>query len=336
MGSDSRHSGKRWQPSASAQTLELRARVLYQVREFFRKKAVLEVETPVLGRVASTDPALESFVCQGGNQSGDFFLQTSPEFAMKRLLANGLGDIYQISKAFRASETGRWHNPEFTLLEWYRTNWSYQALIDECIELIRQVALNGHTVNAINQLTYQALFEGFTGLNPHTADQPSLAAYLRDQAVAVSFDLSGTSKDLCLQLILSHLIEPGFEPDVLTIVTDYPASQAALARLRRHETAQQHYSVAERFEIYWGSLELANGFQELTNAKEQARRFAADNEVRVQQELPVVPADQYLIAALAAGMPDCAGVAMGLDRLIACVMGVDSISNVVSFDFERV
>lgn len=324
-----------WQPSASARTLEMRANMLYQIREFFRNKNVLEVETPIMSHAATTDPAIESFSCDSVYKTGPLYLQTSPEFAMKRLLSAGFTHIYQIVKAFRAGEAGRWHNPEFTMLEWYRTGWQFQQLVEECIELIQTVSTEGRSIKAVNRYSYQQLFERQIGLNPHVASQHDLVEIIKNNSVQVSFDLNSASKDLCLELILTHLIEPSFDSDELLVIYDYPASQAALARLRQINDGQQSYSVAERFEIYWGVTELANGFQELTDAKEQQQRFIQENKIRQQNNLPEYPYDQHLIAALQAGMPECTGVALGIDRLFACLTGTDDIRQLISFDFAR-
>ncbi len=303
-----------WRPGADREALEARARLLQGIRAFFLARDVLEVETPLLSRAGNTDPAIESFrVCDGG------YLHTSPEFPMKRLLAAGSGDIYQICKVFRRGEAGRYHNPEFTLLEWYRLGFDDRRLANEVVELIGTLAARPLPVQHIG---YQRLFTETLGIDPLSAELPALEAAARIADVHPGCEMP---RDDWLDLLLSHCITPDFPADRLTIVTDYPASQAALARLR------DDGRTAARFEVYWGSLELANGYHELTDAQEQRCRVAAEQAERRQRGLPPVPADEYFLVALDAGLPDCAGVALGVDRLLMKLIGAAHIGEVIAF-----
>jgi lysyl-tRNA synthetase class 2 len=318
-----------WRPAASAQTLRERAALLANVRAFFAERGVLEVETPIASRAAATDPAIESLVTHWSGPAGQqpLYLQTSPEFPMKRLLAARLGPIYQICKVFRDGERGRLHHPEFTLLEWYRPGWSYDRLMDEVAELVRR-ALDQPGL-AIEHLTYRGLFLDRLGLDPWSADPRSL----RDKALEMG--ISGAEsltldRDGWLDLLLTHALEPGLGRGRLTFLRDYPPSQAALARVREGEVP-----VAERFELYLEAVELANGFQELTDAAAQLARFEADLQARRSLGLPTPPADEALLAALAVGMPEGSGVALGLDRLLMARVGASHIDAVLAFPIER-
>ena len=318
-----------WRPAASAQTLRERAALLANVRAFFAERGVLEVETPIASRSAATDPAIESLVTHWSGPGGQqpLYLQTSPEFRMKRLLAAGLGPVYQICKVFRDGERGRLHHPEFTLLEWYRPGWSYDRLMEEVAELVRR-ALDQPGL-AIEHLTYRELFLDRLGVDPWSADPRSL----RDKALVLG--ISGAEsltldRDGWLDLLLTHALEPGLGRGRLTFLRDYPPSQAALARVREGEVP-----VAERFEFYLEAVELANGFQELTDATAQRARFEADLRARRGLGLPTPPADEALLAALAAGMPEGSGVALGLDRLLMARVGAAHIDAVLAFPIER-
>jgi lysyl-tRNA synthetase class 2 len=320
----------RWQPSADLPVLRQRAAWLAQVRSFFAERGVLEVDPPLLARSASTDPALTCFATHytGPGGSAEYYLQTSPEAYMKRLLAAGSGAIYALTKVFRDGELGRWHNPEFTLLEWYRPGLNLDQLMAEVVEFVGLMAPETCSVPP-EQLTYQAAFERFAGIDPHTAG----LATLRSAAQARQIVLVGAEtadRRVWLDLLLTHCIEPQLGQGRLTLLTEYPADQAALARVRPGAVP-----VAERFELYWQGVELANGFYELADADEQARRFAAEQARRVTLGLPAAPADQYLLAALAAGLPDCSGVALGFDRLLALALGVRSVAEVLSFSWDR-
>ncbi len=288
---------------------------------------MLEVETPLLASATVTDLHLASLSCRldAPGAAGRRYLQTSPEFGMKRLLASGSGPIYQISKAFRDGEAGRLHNPEFTLLEWYRPGFDHHALMDEVDALLGAVL----GAPPAERATYARIFERHLGLDPHRAE----TAELRAAAEAHGLGLVGAEPadaDGWLHLVMSHLIEPRLGLDRPAFVFDFPASQAALARVREGSPP-----LAERFEVYVRGLELANGFHELRDAAEQRRRFEADLERRRRAGLPAVPLDERLLAALEAGLPACAGVALGVDRLLMLSAGVGDLRQVIAFPIDR-
>jgi lysyl-tRNA synthetase class 2 len=319
-----------WQPSASSGALRLRAGVYRRIREFFHQRQVLEVETPMLSEAGNTDPNIESFQLQfsGTSLAGGKtrWLRTSPEFPMKRLLASGLGDCYELGRVFRNGEFGRRHNPEFTMLEWYRVGWSHLELIEECITLVQDVfALKGIEL-PVRRLSYAGLFLELAGIEPHTAGDAQLRAAV---LAKVDIDPEGLRRDDFLDLLMTHCIEPQLPRLSLTVVYDFPASQCALARIRPGAVP-----VAERFELYLGPAELANGYHELTDAAEQNRRFDRDLMLRGQRGACAVPKDQRLIRALGS-MPGCAGVAMGIDRLMMALLDAEKLAETVAFDFSR-
>ncbi len=323
-------SSPRWQPSAGAAAWRARAQLLERLRAFFRQAGVLEVETPACSFRANTDPAIESFACRyfgpGPGYGELVYLHTSPEFPMKRLLAAGSGPIYQVCKVFRDGERGRLHNPEFTLLEWYRPGLDHHGLMDEVAALVRAVARRGVEET---RLTYAGLFADHLGVDPHAA----CAEQLRHLAVARAVpgaDALELDRDGWLDLLLTHCIEPRLEPGRMTFVYDYPRSQAALARVRPGDPA-----VAERFELYLGGMELANGFHELTDAGEQQARFNRDLAARARRGQAMPPPDDLLLAALNAGVSPCAGVALGIDRLLMWLTGARDIAEVLTFAFDR-
>ncbi len=297
-----------------------RAELLAQLRAFFAARGVLEVETPLLCSDTITDPAIEPIPC--GQASGRRWLQTSPEYAMKRLLAAGSGPIYQVCKAFRAGEAGGRHNPEFTLVEWYRPGFNLADLIEEVADLVQAVL--GTTLHRV--MTYRELFHQYLGLDPFTVGVGELEAFARAR-----LDYSGgtENRDTWLDLLLTHLVEPQLEG--LVFVHDYPASQAALARLRE----EGGITVAERFELYVDGVELANGYFELIDPAEQRARFEADNRVLAARGDAARPIDERLLAAMEAGVPSCAGVALGLDRLLMKKLGAERVQDVLSFDWSR-
>jgi len=311
-----------WRPTASLAQLQRRAAMLQQIRAFFAARAVLEVETPLLSHNTTTDPHIQSMTT-GAGAGQPRYLQTSPEFAMKRLLAAGSGAIFQICKAFRDDESGSWHNPEFTLLEWYRPGFDCQALMDEVAILLHELL---GTATSCERLTYAAAFERYAACDPHGATLAELQQCFRQHCAAELSGIDRADRDVWLDLILVHVVEPQLGRTGPTFIYDYPASQAALARIR-----DESVPVAERFELYLKGVELANGYHEVTAADEQRRRFAADRAQRRAQRLPDVPADQRLLAAMAAGMPDCAGVALGLDRLLMVMTQAASIDEVLAF-----
>jgi lysyl-tRNA synthetase class 2 len=301
-----------WQPTASTENLKKRAEIITQIREFFASRNVLEVETPLLSKATVTDVHLHSL-----KTTGNLYLQTSPEYAMKRLLANGSSSIYQICKAFRDDESGRLHNLEFTILEWYRVGFNHHQLMDEMDELLQLILSMG----VATRYSYQEIFEKFLKINPHNVDVATLQSYAREHKINLAID----DKDALLQLLVSEVIEPKLK-DVVFIY-DYPASQAALAKIRKAK-----FPVAERFEVYVDGIELANGFHELQDAREQRQRFLNDLEKRQQLGYPKIPLDENFLASLEYGLPACAGVALGVDRLIMLALGVSHISQVLSFN----
>lgn len=318
-----------WRPSASLSALRRRAEVLARIRRFFEYRGVMEVDTPVLSVATATDLHVASFsTCdQGTTPYLPLYLHTSPEFPMKRLLAAGTGPIYQICKVFRSGERGRWHNPEFTLLEWYRPGFDHHALMDEMDTLLAEILDCSPAV----RLSYAEIFLQNAGADPHQAS----AAELRERAVLLGIGevphRDSLDRDGWLDLLLTHRIAPTLGQDGRpTFVYDYPASQAALAQIRPGPPA-----VAERFEVYLGGVELANGFHELRDSQEQRQRFEADRTHRSQLGLPRVPLDERLLDALDYGLPGCAGVALGIDRLLMAIIGATTIDEVMAFPLDR-
>ncbi len=300
-----------------------RAQLLQRCREFFAARAVLEVETPVLGQSTVTDLQLASLQTRIAGRPAPYYLQTSPEYAMKRLLAAGSGDIYQICKVFRDGELGRHHNPEFTLLEWYRLGFDHLQLMDE-VEALLGVLLASLLTAPAERLSYHSAFERVLGLDPHNAPLAALSAIAVERLGAVD---PGPDRDTLLDLLMGALVGPALGAGRITFVHSYPASQAALARCLPGELA-----LAARFEAYVGGLELCNGFHELADPAEQRRRFAADHALRAGRGLPLPPIDERLLAALQQGLPDCAGVALGLDRVLLLASGGASLADVLAFD----
>jgi lysyl-tRNA synthetase class 2 len=306
-----------WRPTATIENLQQRARIYREIRAFFAERDVLEVETPLLSKTTNPDLQVASMLAH--NQGQTLYLQTSPEFAMKRLLAAGSGSIYQICRAFREGEKGRRHHPEFTLLEWYRIGFDYQALMDEMEQLIDE--LSGGN-NVYRRLSYRELLIEYAGID-------FLNIELAELRTSCSELISGTNAgeldfDQCLDLLIGLVISPQLEGYLF--VYDYPISQAALAR-----ASSDNPLLAERFELFYNDLELANGFSELTDAGLQRSRFEKDNRLRAAKGLPEYPLDGALLAALESGMPECAGVALGIDRLLMVLLGLDTIDQALSF-----
>lgn len=319
-----------WQPTASLDALRLRGAFNRLAREFFHARGVLEVETPVLSRGGNTEPNIASFSLEfSGRTDGaprTRWLRTSPEFALKRLLAAGIGDCYELGRVFRDGEAGGRHNPEFTLLEWYRVGWDHLRLLDETVALVRAaLALVGREA-ALQVMTFRDLYWQQLQLDPLTAGVETL----RNALGEVAIDPDGLTRDDWLDLLMTHRLQPAFARDQLLAVHDWPASQAALARIRPGDPP-----VAERFELYLGPLELANGYHELRDADEQRARFERDGRVRTARGLPAVPVDDGLLQALEHGLPACAGVALGVDRLLMALLETDRIADVLAFDFAR-
>jgi elongation factor P--(R)-beta-lysine ligase len=317
-----------WQPSTSIAILRERARLIALIRHFFAEKKVLEVDTPLMSHSTITDPHVVGipaiFKTYGTSIEKKLYLQTSPEYAMKRLLAAGSGDIYQISKAFRQGEVGKLHNPEFTMLEWYRLGFDHHALMDDMEELL-QIILK--TAPA-ERVSYADLFLRHLEVNPHFADAEVLEKIAKQKNIPLSGKLP--DRDAWLDLLWTHCIEPVVGQERPIFLFDFPASQAALAKVRA-----ENPPVASRFEVYFKGIELANGFHELQDANEQAKRFANDLAFRKQHGLAEMPIDGNFLAALQHGLPECAGVALGIDRLVMLALNCTSVSDILSFAFDR-
>jgi elongation factor P--(R)-beta-lysine ligase len=327
-----RGTGEHWRPSASQQRLRARAAALERAREFFGARAVLEVDTPMLVNAPVSDPHLHSASVRLDPGAAPLYLHTSPEYAMKRLLAAGSGDIYQISHVVRAEERGRLHNPEFTLIEWYRIGFSLGELMDEVEALVRTLLGEAAAAFGSERLSYREAFVRELSIDPLCAGEDSLAAAARSLGFRCTTTAAGegSRRDEWLELLMGARVGPQLGHSALTFVQGFPASQAALARL---DPADAH--VAERFELYCEGLELANGFHELASEPEQRARFEADNAERRRRGLPVAPLDERLLAALAAGLPDCTGVALGFDRTLMLAVGAQTIEEVLPFPTAR-
>jgi len=324
-----------WQPTAALDILKLRARMLERIRAFFFERGVLEVETPILSSAAITDPALASLATRYTGplfpHGQTLYLHTSPEFPMKRLLAAGSGSIYQVCKVFRDGEAGRLHNPEFTMIEWYRVGFDHHRLMDETGELVMQLLASSLSLQAPEKLTYREAFQRHAGLDPHAATTEEFARAAQRHRIDVPRDLRGHD-DLSIwrDLLLTHVVEPGLGRGQLTFIYDYPASQASLARVQPGNPP-----LAARFELYLNGVELANGFHELADADEQRMRFERQQHARTAAGLPAVPMDAHLLDALGHGLPECAGVALGFDRLVMLAAGARSIAEVIAFAIDR-
>ncbi|WP_455208467.1 EF-P lysine aminoacylase EpmA [Kaarinaea lacus] len=328
---DSSFENQSWRPCASFDVLRLRAKVYQAIREFFGQRDVLEVDTPSLSIATTPDPNIHSFdtlfLGCGEAVQRRMYLITSPEFHMKRLLAAGSGSIYQICHVFRQSELGSQHNPEFTLLEWYRVGMDYHALMAEIAELV-SLLLNRELAEP-EYLTYQDAFLRYAGIDPLNATLDEL----QQLAQQAGFTLPCTGqddRDVYLDYLMSVDIQPRLGKGRLTFIYEYPASQCALARIAPHNN-----QVAERFELFIDGKELANGFHELADAKQQLDRFQSEQRQRAQRGIAPTTIDQNLIAALSAGFPDCSGVALGLDRLIQFMCDKNSLNDVLAFPFNH-
>ena len=310
-------------------SLQLRARLYALIRAFFADRHVLEVETPILSAAGNTEPNIESFstAFSGHVDAGarERWLRTSPEFPLKRLLAAGIGDCYELGRVFRNGEAGGRHNPEFSMLEWYRVGWDHRRLMGETIALVEAaLAMVGRRAEVLIE-SYRQLFLDELGIDPLHAPIDELRAPLAEYNI----DPDGLVRDDWLDLLITHKLQPAFPCDRITLIHDYPATQCALARIRPGEPP-----LAERFELYLGRHELANGYHELNDAAEQRARFERDNMVRRRRGLREVPVDERLLGVLDA-MPDCAGVALGVERLLMCVAGTDAIADVLAFPFSE-
>jgi lysyl-tRNA synthetase class 2 len=315
-----------WQPSAALSALQQRARMLAAVRNFFAARGVLEVETPILGAGAVTDPQIESLTTRVAGLPGRLYLSTSPEFPMKRLLAAGSGDIYQVCKVFRDAERGRWHNPEFTMIEWYRLGLDDATLMTEVEALAADLLAPHRRLLPAERLTYAEALRRHAGVDPHADGDRALERAAAAHGIECRAELD---RDARLDLLMGMLVGPQLGRDRPCFICDYPASQASLARLKPGLPV-----VAARFEFYLDGIELANGFHELANAGEQRDRFARDLATRRARGQVQPPTDERLLAALESGMPDCAGVALGFDRLVAVALGADRLSAAMAFPIE--
>jgi lysyl-tRNA synthetase class 2 len=313
-----------WRPTAAIATLEVRAAMLRAAREYFIATRALEVETPTLSSAAVTDVHLASIAARALQQP--HYLHTSPEYPMKRLLAAGCGDIWQICRVYRDGEAGRHHNPEFTLIEWYRLGIDHHALMHDVERLVNAVLPPARQFDRAERLTYREALQLHTGVDALDDSLPVLIARLESADIHVPASLR-TDRDGCLDLIMSVLVGPQLGHDRLTFIYDYPASQAALARTRG--------PVASRFEAYMNGIELANGFHELADSREQRARFGKDLGERAARGLPAMPVDERFLAALEHGLPECSGVALGFDRLVMCATGAKHIDSVLAFPFDR-
>ncbi|WP_333876734.1 EF-P lysine aminoacylase EpmA [Methylobacter sp.] len=320
-----------WRPTCSLELMRLRAQMLAGIRQFFADRAVLEVETPLLGHSIGTDPQLAFFTAEYclSPRRQTLFLQTSPEFAMKRLLAAGSGSIYQIGKAFRNGESGRFHNPEFTMLEWYRVGFTLPQLMDEIAELITGL-FSGQHLQETQRVSYQEVFNSFTGLDPLVFSYKDYCAFANECQLPEAVDICGHDHALWLDFIFSHKVQPHLGDNALCMVYGYPACQSSLARVN-----EQCPLTTDRVELFINGVELGNGYYELVDAEEQNKRFDKELAIRQQQELPVPVKDMRLISALESGLPECSGMAIGLDRLLMLLSGSVSIDDVLNFPIHR-
>ena len=318
---------EQWQPTASVKNLLTRAKLLAEIRRFFTDRGLLEVETPVLSEFGVTDVHLATFstefISPFGEQSKTLWLSPSPEYHMKRLLAAGSGPIFQIGKVFRNEEAGNRHNPEFTMLEWYRPHFDMYRLINEVDDLLQQIL----ECPPAESMSYQFAFQQYVGLDPLSADLSELAEKAKKHQL---IGAENENRDTLLQFLFSTVVEPQIGQEAPVVVYHFPASQAALAQI-----SSEDLRVAERFEFYYKGLEMANGFHELSDAREQLRRFQQDNLQREKMGLPVRAIDTRLLAALQARIPNCSGVALGVDRLLMIAMGTESIKDVISFAIDN-
>ena len=312
-----------WRPSASLETLRIRAEVLARVRAFFAERSVLEVETPMLCRGGLGEPHILALrtTLTGGRRR---YLPPSPEPAMKRLLCAGSGPIYQIARVFRDGEEGRLHNPEFTLIEWYRPGFDHHALMDEVEALVS--ALLGS--EPFERIRYGRAFEDALGIDPHTADLEALAACARGLGLVVAAE--GLDSGAYLDFLLSHAVTPRLGHEQPCFLFDFPEPQAAFARVRAGSPP-----VSERFELFIRGIEIANGCRELGDGAEQRRRLLREEARRRALDLPTVPLDERFLAALESGLPNCAGCALGLDRLVMIATGAGTIQEVLAFPPDR-
>ncbi len=313
---------------SKAEIVASRAEIFRNIREYFYKEDVIEVDTPIMSQFGNPDPALLNFVSQfngpGALYKAETFLITSPEYHMKRLLAEGVGSCYYLGKVFRDGELSPRHNPEFTMLEWYRVAYDLAQLMDEVVKLIQYLV---EEPLEVEYFTYRDAFKTILGIDPFLLDLPELEAFIAKSGIEITFDFR--TKDEALDLIVSHLIEPAFDPDKITLLSEYPASQASLSQIVEKDGVY----IGKRFEAYWQGLELANGYEELTQSCEQKARFMIENEERQLFGMKPVPIDTLLLEVLN-DLPFCSGVALGVDRLLMAKKRITDINQVIPFGFE--
>lgn len=318
---------EQWQPTASVETLFARAKIMRSIRQFFTDRGVLEVETPVLSEFGVTDVHLSTFstefIAPQAGQSKTLWLNTSPEYHMKRLLAAGTGAIFQLCHVFRNEEAGSRHNPEFTMLEWYRPHFDMYRLINEVDDLLQQIL----DCEPAEIMSYQFAFQEFVGVDPLSVERPILVELARKYNFMCDLD---EDRDTLLQFLFSAVVEPKIGWERPVAVYHFPATQAALAQI-----SSEDHRVAERFEFYYKGLELANGFHELTDHREQLRRFEQDNAQRAKLGLPQREIDRRLLGALQAGVPNTSGVALGVDRLMMIALDKKRIEEVMAFGIDK-
>lgn len=316
-----------WQPSASIENLLARAKIIAEIRRFFTDRGLLEVETPVLSEFGVTDVHLSTFnttfISPTAEKSKALWLSTSPEYHMKRLLAAGSGPIFQLCHVFRNEEAGQCHNPEFTMLEWYRPHFDMYRLINEVDDLLQQIL----DCKPTESLSYQFVFQEYVGLDPLSAEKAKLVAKAKQYYLQQA---EQEDRDTLLQFLFSTVVEPNIGKENPVAVYHFPATQAALAQI-----SSEDHRVAERFEFYYKGLELANGFHELTDVNEQLHRFEQDNVQRQKMGLPQRQIDKRLLGALQAGVPNCSGIALGVDRLLMIALGANAIHEVMAFGIEN-
>ena len=313
-----------WRPTISLKDLQARATVLAQIRKFFARHAVLEVETPLACSHTVTEPNIESFAIAAQPRR---YLQTSPEYSMKRLLAAGAPDIYQICKSFRQGELGRYHNPEFTLIEWYRLGYSLEQMMQETVALIMEVVASKEATKPVQYMSYNECFANALGTSFTELNEQDFDRLVTQHGLQSEQSLSRAQK---IDFIFSNMIATQFDATAITCIYHYPAEQAALAKINADNP-----NVAERFEVFCGAVELANGYVELVEADIQLARFEYDQQIRQAGGLEHVEIDQRLLDAQKCGLPDCAGVAVGLDRLLMLALNAEKIEEVMSFSWEN-
>ena len=320
-----------WQPTAQIETLKQRARILQNVRAFFAERNVLEVQVPSITTASVTEVHIDSIPIE--LLSGKAYLQSSSEYPMKRLLAAGMGDSYYLGSVFRQGESGGQHNPEFTMLEWYRLEFELDDLITEVIDLAKETIPN---ISTLQSFSYAELVNKYTGIDIFNTNCDELQRTLTDNEIDYPQDLEN-DVDLFLDLLISTLIFPKLQSKnpkekLITVLKDYPKSQAALAKLRLDEKGRE---VAARFEVFVDGLEIANGYQEIQDADELQARFVQDNLRRLSLNKPEMPIDNYLLEAMRSGLPDCSGVALGFDRLVMLALDQTDIKDVIAFPIDR-